>query len=107
MAQFTNPILVGDPQGLNRLNENFDYLNQNINKFSAGTHIQPSTNLNTITTPGIYHATNEVAATLTNCPISTAFVLKVTPAGEEGEVMQIITDISTMLDYIRHGGLSG
>lgn len=39
--------------------------------------IAASTDLNTLTTSGIYTATAEVAATCTNCPVTTAFCLKV------------------------------
>lgn len=46
------------------------------------TAIAASTDLNTLTTSGIYTATAEVAATCTNCPVTdAAFLLEVSAVG--------------------------
>ena len=48
-----------------------------VASMAAATAIRANADLNDYTTPGTYEATQEVAATLSNCPVSTRFKLYV------------------------------
>ena len=56
--------------------------------------IAASTDLNTLTTSGIYTATAEVAATCTNCPVTTEFCLEVNNVSDS-VIIQKLYGVST------------
>jgi len=93
-----------------KIERNIENMHEDVadinNRALKNTPIEPYSDLNDITDPGFYHATDEVAETLANSPIATAFVLQVIPAGDGGEVKQSLTALATSIEHIRWGGSS-
>jgi len=103
---FTSDDLNDLQENVRRSDENIKQIQEEIetrvDDMLSGTAIQPAADLNTLTTPGLYHATSEVSPTLQNAPVGNAFFLQVW-VNEDGQVAQKLFDTVTQTTIARYG----
>ena len=100
-ASTSNNLALAASQG-KILQDQITTLNANAYLLTGGTQIVASTNLNNITTIGNYCCPADVTAqTLTNCPITNAFRMKVEHANGTGYLRQTIYKYNSEDIYTR------
>lgn len=87
-----------------------DSLNSNSYLLAYGTRIPNGTDINTLVTPGHYYCpSGTAAATLTNCPVNTSFIMNVefSTGNDANYVRQTITVTSSAGGIIEHMRTTG
>ena len=90
--------------GLNsNVQEQIDSIKNNYYSLKGGTEIPENADLNTYGTPGNYYCKlSDIAATITNCPVKNAFILKIEYANGLNSPIQRIQTYMNMETWCRY-----